>query len=223
MTDIATDSVQPGVEPIINSQAQGAAEPVAGEDLEGIKKNRDDILAEKKQVSADLKKANAELEKIKKSQAESEKKALLEQEKFKDLYEMGKVENEKIQATIAESEKKSNFKDAAMLAGIQPKFLKFVMAEMSQVEFDETGNPTNAGAFFVGFKELYPQFFNPENGAVPIPKTDSAKTNLTGTQQKPITPAWIKSMQPKIPNMTPDEYRDFRNKIDTAREAGQIQ
>ena len=229
MPDVTLEQIQAELEKLKSEladtrQERDALKAAAGEappDTEGLKKNRDAILDEKKQVEKENKALAAKLAAYEKEKETNQKKSLEEQNKYKELWELEKANIEKVQAQMVESQKKSAFKDILISAGLNPKFVKFALNDISQIQFDESHNPVNADTFVESYKQEYPSFFNSKISTPP--KTDSVQPSLTGTQQQPITTEWINQQKNKIPNMTKEEYKQFQDKIETARLAGQLE
>lgn len=224
MSDLKLEDLQSEIEKLKGkldevSQERDALKAAAGQsppDLEGLKNNRDEILAELKTERAARKKLEAEQDKFKTEQEKEKKKALLEQEKFKDLYELELKEKENLKTEMVQNQRTASFERIALEKGINPRMLKYAKAEINQIEFDEESHePKNADVFFTAFKENYPQFFNSKEGTTK-PTTDSAQPNLTGTQQKPLT-------REEIARMSSEEWKKREAEIDRLAEEGLIQ
>ena len=190
------------------NEALKAAGTGTDSDLEGLKKNKDEILKEKKKIQK-------ELETLKKEKEDADNQALVEQKKFQELYEQEKAKREEVELKFKNVVKIQNFEAAALSAGVAPQNLRYVKTLMDSIEFDEDGNPLEVEPVFTNLKEQSPFFFQSGESVVNIPFTDSTKTNLTRTSQQPFTAAQIKAM-------SIEEYSKNRDEIKKQEAAGLI-
>lgn len=190
------------------NEALKAAGSGTDTDLDGLKKNRDDILKEKK-------KFQKELESLKKAKEEADNQALIEQKKFQELYEQEKDKRESLETKLNNIVKVQNFEAAALSAGVAPQSLKYVKMLMSSIDFDDDGKPLEVETVFTKLKEESPFFFQSGNTTANVPFTDSTKTNITRTSNQPYTRAQIKEM-------STEEYDKNRAEIKKQEAAGLI-
>ena len=190
-------------EPEVQEAQEGGTSP-AGEDLEGIKSNRDAILKEKKALQRKLDALVKEQETIKTKELE-------EKEKWRELYEKGKTELETWKNKHKESERKRKLETICLEKGYNPKYSSL----LEGVEYDEDGNVTNADTIFAQMKESDPNLFTDATGQ-PI-KVDSKKPNLTGTtNQAPVSRAEYNEMMQKISvgKLTADDFNSLMVRIE---------
>lgn len=185
-----SEKEQQTAEPGAGKQTQEGGGAAGGNaELEGIKKNRDDILKEKRELQK-------RLEALETENKAREAKAAEEQGKFKELYEKAKTEAETIKTASLERIKAANLKIAAALNGFNVEYLEAIKG----VEFTDDGELVDAKTFFKELKEKKPLFFTDAGNQSPV-GVDSKKTAIhgTGTQQA----------------LTKDEHKDHVTKIRT--------
>lgn len=158
------------------------------EDLDGLKRNRDEILAEKKNLEKRLKKFEQEA-------AEREQKELEEKGKFKELYE-------KTHSELLTMKQRLEFEKVAKKFSFDTDYSDVVM---NRVQFDKDGKVVEAETFFETLKNERPKLFNDDKKEVlPVdtskPKSDAAKFNHIFTRKE-------------IDAMTQDEYRKHKDLI----------
>jgi hypothetical protein len=133
------------------------------ENLEGLRANRDSILAEKKALEKRLKKFETEAE-------EKAKKELEETGKFKELYEKSNSELSSIKRRI-------EFEKAARKHAFDTDYSDVFLG---RAQFDTEGKLVDADKFFSELKNERPKLFNEDKKEiVPTdtskPKADAAK------------------------------------------------
>jgi len=174
--------------------------PGAGsEDLEGLKKNRDTILAEKKGLQAE----NAKL--LKKIEA-AETKTLEEQNKYKELYEKETEKTKALTAKLETNTRMSAFNKAAAVAGMDAEYSEIFFP---QAEFDDSGVLQNSEALFAKLKETKPALFSSPQKI----STDPAKPTV-------FKPGEHIYSREEIRNMPPEEYKKNRETIQAQECAG---
>lgn len=158
------------------------------DELEGLKKNRDEILAEKKNLEKRLKKFEEEA-------TEREKKEMEEKGKFKELYEKSNDE-------LISLKRRLGFDKVAKKFSFDTDYTDVVL---NRVQFDESGNIVDADKFFSELKNERPKLFNDEKKEItPVdtskPKADAAKFNHIYTRKE-------------IAEMSQDEYEKVKQII----------
>lgn len=119
-------------------------------DVNGLLKAKNEILAEKKKLQA-------QLDKIKKEKEDEERKKLEEQGKYKELVDSLLKEKEELKNKTIQLSKKQVIKDELSKRSIKPKWGKFL--DESLFEFDEEMNITNGDHVFEQFKDEFPEAF----------------------------------------------------------------
>jgi hypothetical protein len=146
---------------------QAVAEPkepeVQTDELDGLRKNRDEILREKKELEKRLKKFEVEAE-------ERAKKEMEEKGKFKELYE-------KTNSEYLSLKRRLEFDKVAKKYSFDTDYSDVVL---NRVQFDESGKVIDAETFFAELKTERPKLFNDERKEIPAtdtskPKADAAK------------------------------------------------
>lgn len=142
------------------------------DDLEGLRKNRDEILQEKKNLEKRLKKFETEAEERTKTEME-------EKGKFKELYE--KSTNE-----LMSLKKRLEFEQVAKKYSFDTDYSDVIL---NRVQFDSEGKIQDAEKFFSELKNERPKLFNDEKKDItPVdtskPKADAAKFNHIYTRKE---------------------------------------
>jgi len=143
------------------------------DDLEGLRKNRDEILMEKKNLEKRLKKFETEAE-------ERTKAEMLEKGKFKELYE--KSTNE-----LMTLKRKMEFDTIAKKYSFDTDYSDVVL---NRVQFDDNGKFVDPEKFFNELKTERPKLFNDDmKKEIPAidtskPKADAAKFNHIYTRKE---------------------------------------
>lgn len=180
---------------------QAVAEPkepeVQTDELEGLKKNRDEILREKKDLEKRLKKFEAEAE-------ERAKKEMEEKGKFKELYE-------KTNSDYLSLKRRLEFDTVAKKYSFDTDYSDVVL---NRVQFDESGKIVDAEKFFNELKTERPKLFNEEKKEIPAvdtskPKADAAKFNHIYTRKE-------------LAEMSQEEYEKLRPVIEKQQRLGLI-
>lgn len=158
------------------NEALKAAAPQDADGIEGLKKNRDTILDEKKKLQA-------KLDRLEAAAKEKETKALEEQKKFEELYQKEQVSHRETVERLAEISRKNNLTQAAAKAGMDTKYLPM----LNNVEYNEDGTIKDEEALFSSVKESFPLFFEDRNPKAP--DSHNGKPNILGGGGQKFTTA----------------------------------
>lgn len=177
--------------------AEQKEEVTQSESLEGLKKNRDEILAEKKNLEKRLKKFEQEA-------TEREKKEMEEKGKFKELYD-------KANSELTSMKRRLEFDSVAKKFSFDTDYSDVVL---NRVQFDESGKIVDAEKFFNELKTERPKLFNEEKKEIPAvdtskPKADAAKFNHIYTRKE-------------LAEMSQEEYEKLRPVIEKQQRLGLI-
>ena len=175
------------------------AEDSGSEDLDGLKKNRDSILGEKKALQ---KKYDALVTKVEKQEED----ALTEKEEFKTLYEKEKEKNEKLQSEIVTGKQKAAFTAEALKAGMGIEYVEVIYP---MAEWNESGGLVGSEALFKNLKETKPALFSEPKKTT----TDSTKAPLTKTGEHIFT-------REEIQDMSREDYNKNEATIKRQERAG---
>lgn len=198
-----SDEINEGIQEDSGSNVpEGDSSDPGSGDLEGLKKNRDSILKEKKALEAELKKLKAYREKEETERLEKEK-------KYQDLWEKEKAEKEKLLTSLKEKTQLSNLEKEARKYGFDTDYLDTIRG----AEFDEEGNLTNGEDLFKGLKESKPKFF--DESAESVVKIETSKTPINPGKGHTWTRAEIRALNP-------EEYRKYASEIKAQEQAGLV-
>jgi len=161
-------------------------------DLEGLKRNRDELLKEKKELQK-------RYEELLAKQEEEKKRKMEEEGKYKELLEKERAEKEKILKEKEEVLRKSNLLLAAQKHGFNTKYIKL----LDDVEFDENGKIVNEEEYFNKKKEEDPILFT--NTKKNVPATDAGKPKV-------FDKGHIFTRE-EVRNMDLETYKKFRDVI----------
>lgn len=178
------------------------------QDLTGLKKNRDDILAEKKSLQD-------KYDKLIEANEKRDNEALVEQNRFKDLYEKSetkikdlktshkaeieklKTEHEsstnKFKSELEKIQKLNTFNSLAAQHGFNIEYSNYHIEDPGlEWKSNDNGGITlsNPDDFFKSLKEKKPALF----GGQPTVKTDATKTTPLGNKGHLYSPEEIRSM-----------------------------
>jgi hypothetical protein len=136
------------------------------------------LLDAKKSANAEAKKYRQEVEKAQLRETESQKKALEEQGKYKELYENAEKEKADLLAKISQQLLDFKVNEAAAAEGILKKeYLKLL--DVSSLKRDEAGNPVGLKELIQDFKKSNPELF--KNDAPPVSTPTSRATFAGGS------------------------------------------
>lgn len=133
--------------------------------------------------------AEGQLEKIAKEREEQERKALEEQEKYKELYEREKADREKVSAQRATDLVRADFKLAALKAGIIDPDAAFLLAKSSPtfaetVKVADNGTVTGITEILKSLMESKP-YLVAQSAPVPKPVGGPSNPGPTGGGPEP--------------------------------------
>ena len=167
-------------------QGSGEKTPAgSGADLEGLIRNRDEILAEKRTLQEKLAGATAEAEALKTRLAKFEP-AATEAETLRSKL----AEAEKAAETLRERTRVSQLSLALQAAGVRdPDYARIVR---DAVKFDADDKPEGLDAYLTTLRESKPWLFADaeKKGTVGLPgKAGTARSTITREELRRMTPA----------------------------------
>jgi hypothetical protein len=173
MTDESKGVVLPDDPVALKARIAELETLLSNNDVEGLKKNKDEILFDLKKAKAVNKELQAVIDKSKIDQDNAKKEKLKTDGELQKLLDMEKAEKEKV---ISEARSLKRLRNLEKIARAKGFDLDYIDAIYSLVKFDETDQIEEADSFFEKMKSEKPKFF--ESPKETVPATDTKKTNI---------------------------------------------
>lgn len=194
MPDSPADDPQKIIEELKKEiEALKAGQSGTDGDLEGLKRNRDDLLKEKKALQK-------KVDQYEEDRKKTEQERMEKNNEFQELSQMLKAENEALKQEKEKLLRVTHFQTVAAEHGLSPEYTDFVFGS-ADIQYDDEGKPIDVQPYFESLKETKPAFFQ-STGQRPL-QTDRGRSNIGNSNIKPFTREQIRAMdhEEKMKNM----------------------